>query len=114
MLTIDQLPEPHTLIATADGGCTCLMFYFLPENASFEEVCNEHGYDYRYLHLNNDSDAPEELSERYEDGDSDVVRDWIPAIPEGWMLAGKGDSEDGPVAVFVRRTSGSDKADEAS
>jgi hypothetical protein len=78
------------------------MFYFLPEGAEVPVVCEEQGYEYQVVGLN--ADAPQELQDAYwagADGE-EIVRQWEPATPDGWLPASKHDSEDGPIAIFVR------------
>lgn len=51
-------------------------------------------------------DAPEEvLDAYYEKDDLTATKGWEPTRPDGecWLLVGKGDADDGPWALFVRR-----------
>lgn len=52
-----------------------------------------------------EDDADEAMSERYEDSNSPDCSYWTPTAPEGegWLLAAIYDTEDGPVAMFVKR-----------
>ena len=51
-----------------------------------------------------DSEDEPLLYRRYYENDEweEVVRDWQPQVPEGWKLAGKWDTDDGPTAYFIR------------
>ena len=49
-----------------------------------------------------DDDHP--LRSEYYHGAMDVVQRWVPPMPrDGWKLAGKNDSEDGPIAYYIRK-----------
>lgn len=52
-----------------------------------------------------ESDASHEQRERYSDSDSPDCSYWTPSRPdgEGWLLAAIYDTEDGPVALYVKR-----------
>jgi hypothetical protein len=55
-----------------------------------------------------ESDASHEQKERYDEGNSPDCSYWTPSWPEGdgWLLAAIYDTEDGPVALYVRRADG--------
>lgn len=58
--------------------------------------------DYEPKLISFDDDAEEELGDRYSNGDN-VIPDWDPTPPAaGFILAAKFDSEEGPIAWFVR------------
>jgi hypothetical protein len=51
-----------------------------------------------------ESDASDEARARYDEGNSPDCSYWTPTPPEGagWLLAAIYDTEDGPVALYVR------------
>lgn len=55
-----------------------------------------------------ESDASDEAQARYDEGNSPDCSYWTPSRPagDGWLLAAIYDTEDGPVAMFVRRAEG--------
>lgn len=52
-----------------------------------------------------ETDATHEQSEQYSDADSPDCSYWTPSWPEGegWLMAAIYDTEDGPVALYVRK-----------
>lgn len=63
------------------------------------------GYESRFLLMT--ADAPEELVDAYFEGeDLTIPARWTPSVPagEGWRLAAKFDTEDGPCVLYVRRS----------
>jgi hypothetical protein len=62
----------------------------------------EHGLEFRVHEFEHDYTSQEMHDRYYQDGES--VPDWQPTPPEGdgWRLAAIYDTEDGPVALFVR------------
>lgn len=60
-----------------------------------------------------ETDASHEDQERYDEGNSPDCSYWTPSRPEGagWLLAAIYDTEDGPVALFVRGADGVDSVD---
>lgn len=95
-----SLPPPETLIDYGDGTCIALMFYYAPEGVRFSEIAALWGFDALVYFL----DDPD-LQSAYDDGDTDVAARWNPAVPEGWILGGKYETEeDGIAAIFLRPT----------
>lgn len=78
-----------------------------PEDTPIHDLPVAEGMEFEYISF--DSDAPDELQERYfsldlEDDDPPPVSLWNPAPPEGdkWFLLAIYDTEDGPYACFTR------------
>jgi hypothetical protein len=76
------------------------------DNESYDvaKALNVLGFEWKTAEF--EFDAPEELIEDYyERDDLTATARWAPTVPdgEGWMLVGKGDADDGPWALFVRR-----------
>jgi hypothetical protein len=107
MLIIDEsdLPAPDTLVRDKHGNISALMFYFAAEEQKYEDIAHANGFETCHLFMTDDPsiDKNHVLIKRLKDGEDDVEKDWNPAIPAGWMLGAKLDTEDGPAAVFIRR-----------
>lgn len=105
LLQRDHFPAPNRMISTPDGGCVMEMIRHLDEGADgydLRMVAVAHGFEAASSYFRDINDN-EDLSDRYEDGDETVVGDWHPLAPaDGYILAAKFDTEDGPVAWFIR------------
>lgn len=97
----EDLPPPETLIEYKSGQLSALMFHYALEHHLVTEIASEHGFDLKGRVLDEDDDA--DLYRRYIDDGDDVVGDWNPTPPDGWLLVGKWDTEDGPIAWFAKR-----------
>lgn len=58
----------------------------------------------KFVWLENDHVASEELVDKYFDGDCDVLTSWNPIVPDGsgWVLLSIHDTEDGAVSLWGR------------
>lgn len=102
MLRPEELPAPETLIDYGDGGFGAAMFHYsATETDDIIAIAHEHGFDIAFMSLEDDVGA-ESLLERNGEGEN-VLAEWNPEVPSGWLLGGKWDTEDGPVAVFLRQ-----------
>lgn len=97
ILTPDAMPHPAALIDYGEGGIMAAMFHYASEGCSTTEIAAENGYDIQFLELPED----DPLWKEHEEGNG-VVNKWRPDPPEGWVLGGVVDSEDGPVAIFLK------------
>lgn len=102
MFDLKQLPEPDD----------CGQFWHpdIPDDegmtfAAFREFCLQNGFDAICIELE-DSDQEDAVKQYFEDGDPDAMKVWNPTAPDGWGLIAKFDTEDGPVAWFVRPNAG--------
>lgn len=96
--------EPEKLPAPDEMG-----FFFHPdipgedENDDVRGLCKELGFDTAFVAM--DGDAPQDLVDAYfENEETTATTRWTPTMPggDGWMLAAKYDTEEGPYAMFVR------------
>jgi hypothetical protein len=103
IIPLKDAPAPDLLIEYPNGTVTALMFHFATEGDDLKAIARDAGYDLRWFSLD-EGDEPE-LWRRYSEDDEgeEVVRDWNPVIPDGWQLAGKWDTEDGPTVHFIRK-----------
>lgn len=101
----DQIPAADTLVEYQDGSVMPLMFHFATESEDLTAVLDEQGFEHFTLPLEQD-EAASAIWQQIEDDitvDSDVIlRQWTPPAVEGWRLVGKRDTEDGPIAWYIR------------
>lgn len=98
----EEMPPPDTLIESEGGGLTCAMFFYASEACSVRNIVAENGFDYSMRTMEHDLGDEHPLNIAYADGAEAPLAEWQPQAPEGWKLVAKNDSEDGPVAIFVR------------
>ncbi len=103
MIQSAEMPAPETLVAYHDGVVGAAMFHYAAEGSDHAAIAREHSFEHRELWLEHDAEADEALTKAYEDGASDICARWHPSVPEGWLLGAKHDTEDGPIAVFIRK-----------
>lgn len=104
MLTREDMPAPETLIDYGEGGVEAAMFFYAQDEADLVEIARHHGFQTTVVALDDDP-SPEALllNDEYSDGASDVVARWAPPIADGWALGAKFDTEEGPVALLIRK-----------
>ncbi len=100
----EDMPAPGAAVEYDDGEFSPAMFHYAIEGADTRAIAREHGFDCRFLMMEDDSrDEVEPLRQRYGGGDDTALAEWTPPdAEEGWTLAGKWQSEDGPVALWLR------------
>lgn len=103
------MPAPDALVADEHGNVIAAMFYYAP-GEYLGEVAEMCGFELKTLRMDIDLGDDHPLWKRYENGE-DVVTEWEPTIPDGWTFGDKSDTEDGPVAVFLRRAAVGDERD---
>lgn len=104
MLKEADLYAPDALIECDDGSVIAVMFYYAGEETTFTAVAKGNGYECKGALLTEGDalwDAYTEAQEHAEDWRA-FWRSYRPTPPEGWTLAYTGDTEDGPMTVFVR------------
>lgn len=103
MLKREDMPAPETLIDYGEDGVEAAMFFYAPDNADLIEIARALGFE-TSLRFMDDDYRPEtlDLRDQYSDGVSGVVARWNPAMPDGWALAAKYDTDDGPFAILIR------------
>lgn len=103
MLTREDMPAPEALIAY-EHGVEAAMFFYAPDDADMVAIANYHGFHANVVTLDSDR-SPEAatLLDEYSDGASDILARWSPPVPDGWMIAAKYDTEEGPCAIVIRR-----------
>lgn len=106
-----DMPAPDQLVRYEDGTIAPAMFHYSTEGCDPNAIAQEAGFEIGYTSLENDEngedawDAYERITEAAPDAPAieEVFDMWTPTPPDGgWKLVGKHDTEDGPMAVFVR------------
>ena len=102
-ISSNDMPAPDQIVAYSDGSFAPAMFHFLHEGIDVRDIARENGFVTSFLSFESVVDEDDPLARRYEDGDADVVKDWTPPDgTDGWTLSGKYDTEDGPVAIYLK------------
>lgn len=112
MLKPDQLPAPTTLIEYPEGSFGPLMFHYATEGENLKALADEQGFELEALLLDDDvREETIELRRRFDANFDDqtahvetLVADWTPPARDGLTLVAKWDTEDGPIALYVRPT----------
>lgn len=101
----DALPPPDTIIDYADGQFGPLMFHYAAEGQRFDDIAREAGFETHFLSMEDDlaSDDHPLMVEHFTDGQNTALPKWTPTSPgDDWKLVAKYDTEEGPMACFVR------------
>ncbi len=101
MMKSTEMPAPETLIDYGDGSVAAAMLHYTDEDARGDVIASANGFDSQFLLLEDHLDVAH-LSDRIDQGEN-VLPDWNPTPPDGWMLGAKYDSDSGPVAMFIRK-----------
>lgn len=103
-MTPSDLPPPDTIVEYPNDEFGPLMFHYATENCARGYIAKEQGYDCMFLHMDHDLSLDDPIYSAYFDEGSDkAVGKWQPTKPgDGWKLVGKCDTDDGPVATFIR------------
>lgn len=111
--TAQTMPAPDQTVLRKDGTETVAMFFYAPSEHPLDEIAAEYGFDSKFMGMEDDPEADDALYDEWDkatsnaDGNTnDVIRAWHPTLGDGWKLAEKYDTEDGPVACFIRRKAG--------
>lgn len=102
-ITEDQMPSPDTLVLCKDGTSVAAMFYFAAAEQRLDQIAEEQGFECSSLLMEDEVDDDDQLLRRCFEGDETALNKWNPITPDGWTFAAKFDTEDGPMAVFIRR-----------
>ena len=100
----ERIPDPDARVVYPNGEFGPMMFHYLTEGCNLKQVAAENGFDIKFVVMNDELPDDDPLVIEYEGGSSDVVRKWVPPPgSDGWELAAKHDTEDGPVAAYLRK-----------
>lgn len=103
-MVIDEakMPAPDAIVRCKDGTEIAAMFYYAVEGQRLDHIARDHGFEVQSLAMQDDIDEDDPLHRRLENMEAGLEMDWHPTAPDGWRLALKNDTEDGPVAIFIR------------
>lgn len=101
-----EMPSPDAMIEYPNGRIGTAMFHYgMPEDTDARLVAAENGFASMFVTMEDEADRPEVEAlwlEYSKGGDGeDIANRWQPEIPEGWKVAEKYDTEDGPVALLI-------------
>lgn len=84
---------------------TPAMFYYAPEGCNPRAIALHHGFDLMLVPMADDLPHNHPLNERYEAGEDAeaIARAWFPKPRPDWRWAGMNDTEDGIVAMYLRK-----------
>ena len=99
----ERIPDPDARVMYPNGAFGPMMFHYLAEGCNLKHVAAENGFEIKFLDMNDELPDDDPLVTEYEDGSSDVVGKWDPPTIDGWELAAKYDTENGPVAAYLRK-----------
>lgn len=104
MLKPNDMPAADTIIDYGELGIGPAMWHWSIEGDDLARIAREWGFDAEYVSMENDlyGDADQQLMKDYEAGDHTLPARWRPKPIAGWTLAAVHDTEDGPVAWFIR------------
>lgn len=102
-LRSEGLPPPESLVQYEDGSVCALMFHYLTEGMSTLDVARDQGFECCFRTMEHDLGDEHPLVIDYENGGV-AWSQWNPTPPVGWSLGAKMDTEDGPYAMFIRKT----------
>ncbi|MGD9766811.1 MAG: hypothetical protein AB7U62_04135 [Pseudolabrys sp.] len=102
VITHAEMPTPDMLVTDRNGQLCAAMFYYAAADQRLDQIAAEQGYDLCSVSMLYALDDDHPLSVRCLEGDGSVVDDWQPETPPGWSFALKHDTEEGPVALFIR------------
>ena len=100
-------PEADAIVCYHDHTFLPLMFHFAGECCNFRQIAEQNGFMLKVVAMADALDAENPLViEYYESGSVEVVGKWQPSKLTGWDLVGKDNTEDGPVAYYIRPLAG--------
>lgn len=104
--TAADMPAPDQLLDYGNGWFEAAMFHYSGEGSNYSDMAKANGFEVDYLALeDDDTDEGLLLQAKYERGGDglQLAIQWQPAVPEGWTLGAKYDTEDGLTALFLKR-----------
>lgn len=105
-LKLEDLPPADTIIGYGDSGFGPLFLHWATEDTDVGQAAKEAGFDILLLNMDEDLGSDHQLCvDHFEYGQDAAVslRRWQPTEQgDGWLLSGMHDTEDGPVALFLR------------
>ncbi|KUZ35246.1 hypothetical protein [Burkholderia territorii] len=93
---------PRAIVRDKDGMLSHPAVPYLDEDVNYETFFAAFGIESAFVHMENDVDG--DTYDLYFESNSPDCSMWTPSAPagDGWLLLEIYDTEDGPVALFVR------------
>lgn len=105
MLDKLAMPAPDTLVDYGEGSFGPAMFHYATEGCSAKNIAAENGFEITNLMLEDTAEEGSPAALAVENGEpsSVMLPLWTPPdLGDGWKLSGRFDSDDGPVALYLR------------
>lgn len=100
----EKLPAPDDLVLYPDMSFEPVMFHYSAETCKPHDIAKAHGFELAVDTMESQlSDDDPLYIDYFENGCGDALRKWTPEAKDGWKLVGKSDTEDGPVAFYIRK-----------
>ena len=98
-----QMPPPDAVVEYGNGWIGPAMLHYATDDGDPVAIARDAGFDCLFLSMEEDLGPEYPYVVAYLDGCDHLLAAWEPSEQgDGWRLVGKGDSEEGPIAMFVR------------
>ncbi len=104
---VSVIPALDKVVKYSDGMYGPVLFHYAREGADLKSFARAAGFDLAFVLMQEDEPDGPRLIERYNSGRhfERMMLVWRPTAPgPEWKLVGQSDSDDGPVAIFMRPT----------
>lgn len=103
-----QMPAPDAIVHyPKTGEFLPAMLFYASEGCNPKHIAMANGFDVRFVKASDIIGEDDPLAKALEDC-QDIIARWEPPSIDGWKLVGKTNSEDGPVAMYLRKAVRSD------
>lgn len=106
MIQLADLPAADAVIDYGEAGFGPVFLHWMPDGGDIGRACSEQGFECHMAPMEFDLEPEHPLFVSYfEQGETRALREWEPDPPtgDGWKLVGLRDTEEGPVALFIRK-----------
>lgn len=100
----EVVPAPDAIVCYPDWSFMPVMFHYAAETDKPQDIARHHGFDLHVAEMGGQLPDDDPRVVAYENGSGDAMRLWLPSAIDGWKLVGKSDTEDGPVAFYIRKS----------
>lgn len=101
-LRAQEVPSPDAIVKYENGEFGPIMFHYAAETASMVDTAEANGFHLKIVEMQTMLDDDHPFCLEYLDGSHEVVAKWEPSPIDEWRLVGKCDSEDGPLAIYIK------------
>lgn len=102
----DRMPAPDKIVRYGSGMFGPAMFHYAAETDDPIAIARGNGFDMKLVRLEDEFPDDHPMMRMYfEEGELvKVFTAWLPKVPSpDWKRAGMHDTEDGPVAILLRK-----------